>query len=888
MELRPYQNEAVRAVEDEWGQGRTKTLLVLPTGCHAIGEKLLLSSGEIRTAENINISDELMGPDGTPRTVLYKKEGTGKLYKIAPIKGEPFIVTEDHKLTLKRTNEAVNGKYPCQRHGGELVDVTVKEWLQWSNNKKHLHKIVRSEAIEKFSYDGLRPISPYYLGLLLGDGGLNGASVNITTMEPEVVEEINNQCKIYDLTYRVVPAGKANTYIFRSREEYKRNEFIHALKILHLRGCVSGSKHVPYSYKTAPIKSRLDVIAGLIDSDGSLAGCGYDFISKSEQLATDLAFMCRSVGLAAYVKPCIKSCNDFSGQYFRVTISGDCSIIPNRVMRKKAPKRNQKKNVLVTGFSVEYYGTGKYVGFTVDGDNRYLLDDFTITHNCGKTIAFAQITADMVNGGKRVLIMAHRGELLDQAADKLQKTTGLRAALEKAENTSLGTWYRVTVGSVQTMTREKRLKKFRPDYFDVIIIDEAHHAISGSYQNVLQYFDGARVLGVTATPDRSDMRDLGEYFQSIAYEYSLPQAIRDGYLVPIKAQTIPLKLDISGVSMSAGDFKASEIGTALDPYLGQIANEMRTYCAGRKTVVFLPLVATSQKFCELLNDAGFRAAEVNGESDDRQQVLKDFDQGKYDVLCNSMLLTEGWDCPSVDCVICLRPTKSRGLYSQMIGRGTRLNPGKTELLLLDFLWLTERHELCRPACLLAKSDEIAAAMTKRIEESPVPMDLEETEHMASEDVIAQREEELAEQLALMKKRKRKLVDPLQFELSIQAEDLAGYVPTFGSELEPVTDNQKKALEKAGIFPDEIDSSGKATQILDRLEKRRHENLTTPKQIRCLEGRGFQHVGQWSFDAARAMIDRIAAMGWRGTPHGVNPKTYVPPKETAKNNGGWWN
>lgn len=304
--------------------------------------------------------------------------------------------------------------------------------------------------------------------------------------------------------------------------------------------------------------------------------------------------------------------------------------------------------------------------------------------------------------------------------------------------------------------------------------------------------------------------------------------------------------------------------------------------------MFLPLVATSQKFCELLNDAGFRAAEVNGESDDRQQVLKDFDQGKYDVLCNSMLLTEGWDCPSVDCVICLRPTKSRGLYSQMIGRGTRLNPGKTELLLLDFLWLTERHELCRPACLLAKSDEIAAAMTKRIEESPVPMDLEETEHMASEDVIAQREEKLAEQLALMKKRKRKLVDPLQFELSIQAEDLAGYVPTFGSELEPVSDKQKKALEKAGIFPDEIDSSGKATQILDRLEKRRNENLTTPKQIRCLEGRGFQHVGQWSFDAARAMIDRIAGMGWRGVPRGVDPKTYVPPKEMAKNNGGWWN
>ena len=603
-----------------------------------------MADGETKEVESINIGDKLMGPDGTPRTVLYKKEGTGKLYKITPIKGKPFIVTDDHMLTLKRTNEVVNGKYPCQCHGGELIDVTVKEWMQWSNNKKHLHKLVRSNAIEYFYYADATTIEPYFLGLLLGDGGFTGASINITTMEPEVVEEINRQCDIYSLVYRVVPAGKANTFIFSSRQKWERNQFILDLESLKLRRCHSGNKHVPDQYKRASKKVRLDMIAGLLDSDGSLTGGGYDFISKSKQLADDLTFMCRSVGLAAYVKPCIKSCNGFSGEYFRVSISGDCSSIPNRVVRKKAPKRQQKKNVLVTGFSAEYYGTDKYVGFTVDGDNRYLMDDFTITHNCGKTIVFSQITADMVNDGARVLIMAHRGELLDQAADKLQKTTGLRAALEKAENTSLGTWYRVTVGSVQTMMREKRLQKFRPDYFDVIIIDEAHHAISGSYQNVLQYLEDAKVLGVTATPDRSDMRDLGEYFQSIAYEYSLPQAIRDGYLVPIKAQTIPLKLDISGVSMSAGDFKASEIGTALDPYLGQIANEMRNYCDGRKTVVFLPLVATSQKFCELLNAAGFRAAEVNGESDDRQQVLKDFDQGKYDVLCNSMLLTEGWDC----------------------------------------------------------------------------------------------------------------------------------------------------------------------------------------------------------------------------------------------------
>ena len=409
----------------------------------------------------------------------------------------------------------------------------------------------------------------------------------------------------------------------------------------------------------------------------------------------------------------------------------------------------------------------------------------------GKTIVFSAITKDEVMAGRHVLILANRGELLEQAADKLYKSTGLASSLEKAGSSCMDSWYMVTVGSVQTLMRQSRLDKFPRDYFQTIIIDEAHHAISTSYQNILQYFDKAQVLGVTATPDRSDMKDLGEYFDSIAYEYSLPSAIRDGYLTPIKAQTIPLKLDISNVTMSAGDFKASDIDTALDPYLEQIAAEMKHYCKGRKTVVFLPLVSTSQKFTELLQAHGFRAAEVNGESKDRARILADFDNGKYDVLCNSMLLTEGWDCPSVDCIVILRPTKSRGLYSQMVGRGTRLFPGKKELLLLDFLWLTERHELCRPAHLLAKSDELAAAMTRRIEDAVMPLDLEEVEKKASEDVIREREEALAEKLSLMKKRKRKLVDPLQFEMSIQAEDLSSYVPSFGWELEPPSDKQKQ-------------------------------------------------------------------------------------------------
>lgn len=506
-----------------------------------------------------------------------------------------------------------------------------------------------------------------------------------------------------------------------------------------------------------------------------------------------------------------------------------------------------------------------------NGNSKTLL---VLPTGCGKTIVFAKITEDCVRSGERVLILAHRGELLDQASDKIAKATGLMCATEKAEQTCIGSWFRVVVGSVQTLMREKRLNQFSPDYFDSIIIDEAHHSISDSYQNVLNHFNTAKVLGVTATPDRGDMKNLGSVFQSLAYEYTLPKAIKEGYLVPIKAQTIPLKLDLTGVGTQAGDFKTSDLGTALDPYLYQIADEMVKCCMDRKTVVFLPLVKTSQKFKDILCEKGFKATEVNGESKDRAEILQDFENDKYNVLCNSMLLTEGWDCPTVDCIVVLRPTKVRSLYSQMVGRGTRLSPGKESLLLLDFLWHTERHELCHPAHLICENEEVAKKMTENIEAAGCPVDIEEAEQQATEDVVSQREEALAKVLQEMKHRKRKLVDPLQFEMSIQAEDLTSYVPAFGWEMGPASDKQLKTLEKLGIFPDEIDNAGKAAKILDRLDKRRTEGLTTPKQIRFLESRGFGHVGTWQFESAKNLIDRIAGNGWK-IPRDIQPDTYKP-------------
>jgi superfamily II DNA or RNA helicase len=227
---------------------------------------------------------------------------------------------------------------------------------------------------------------------------------------------------------------------------------------------------------------------------------------------------------------------------------------------------------------------------------------------------------------------------------------------------------------------------------------------------VLDQFPDAKVLGVTATPDRGDKRSLARYFDGIAYEYKLRTAIEEGYLVPITAKTVPLEIDMSEVKVSLGDFEVGSIAESLEPYLPKIADAIRQEASDRKTVVFCPLISIAQELAGMIPGA----REVNGGSDDRKETLEWFDQaGAGAVLCNAMLLTEGWDCPSCDCVVVLRPTKIRSLYAQMIGRGTRLSPGKENLLILDFLWLTQKHNLCKPASLASDNEADIETVTKK-------------------------------------------------------------------------------------------------------------------------------------------------------------------------------
>ena len=514
-----------------------------------------------------------------------------------------------------------------------------------------------------------------------------------------------------------------------------------------------------------------------------------------------------------------------------------------------------------------------------NGNRKTLL---ILPTGCGKTICFSDIINKRVKDGSRSLVLAHRGELLDQAADKIKKVTGLDSAYEKASSTALESPLQVTVGSIQSLAQDERLGRFPSNYYSTIIVDEAHHCLANSYRKVLDHFRAANILGVTATPDRGDKQDLGTFFDSQAYEYTLRQAITEKYLCPIKAKLIPLKLDISNVSMSNGDFCVGDVGNAIDCYLDEIARTIARDYADRKILIFLPLIETSEKMTALLRRYGISAAEVNGQTKDRSEILKDFEEGKYKVLCNAMLLTEGYDCPSIDCVVVLRPTKVRSLYSQMVGRGTRLHPGKKELLLLDFLWMTARHDLCHPSSLIAQGEAEATLMNFHVEKNPEGLDLLSAESMAINDITEQRERALAAQLRRMRGKKAKLVDPLQYFASIQAIEMLNYEPVFGWERQDPTEKQLQAIENFGINPDGIRYKGEAKELIDRLMRRIATKMSSPKQIRLLEQYGFEHVGNWTLADASNMISKIADNGWM-VPSGIDVEVYDPNKlaETKK-------
>ena len=704
MIRRPYQDECLSAIQEARDNGKNRQLVSLPTGCHAEGQGILLLDGSVKKVEDVKVGDALIGPDSTPRFVLQLIRGTGPLFKIIPLKGDPFVVDENHILSLVQTNEKGYPKYNCQKKGGQVVDVSVKEYLGWSKNQKHLHKLFRVGA--NFNSNHALSIDPYFLGVLLGNGCLKNA-ISVTDRNHEIVSILEKEAAKWGMYLTAEDAGEAKTYFFKEiggRSGRNGSDLHQALVELGLRGTTSGDKFVPIIYKTGSTETRLNILAGLLDTDGHFTHNSYDYISKSELLSRDVAFLSRSLGLAAYVTASEKYCQTGGGGiYWRVSVSGETSIIPCRVEKKKAPPRKQKKNVLRTGFTIEPAETGDYFGFSLTGDGRYLMEDFTVTHNCGKTVVFSGLPS-FLQENRKTLVLAHREELLEQARDKFESVNpGAFVDIEQADRYA-SDFANIIIASVPTLGRSAstRIQRFWPEQFGLIITDEAHHSIADTYQNIYRYFGlperkDLLHVGFTATPKRGDGTGLAETFEEIVYHKDIQWMIDEGYLCRITGRRVSTGTDLSAVRSKMGDFQEWDLAQAVNN-TGRNGIAVKSYiefAKGKKCLAF----AVDTDHTRSLRDAflahGIPAEMITGTTDrsERGKILSDFKSGAIRVLVNCMVLTEGFDEPSVECILMARPTKSALLHTQIIGRGTRLFPGKDECLIIDMVDNCGKHSV---------------------------------------------------------------------------------------------------------------------------------------------------------------------------------------------------
>ena len=341
----------------------------------------------------------------------------------------------------------------------------------------------------------------------------------------------------------------------------------------------------------------------------------------------------------------------------------------------------------------------------------------------GKTVVFAHLPDYVKKVGKKTLILAHRDELLTQAKEKLEFIAPeLRVEIEKAQQKAEPECD-VVIASVATLGRagSKRIEKFDPKHFGLIIIDEAHHAVADSYKRILSYFgankeEGLReghpvVLGVTATPSRKDNQGLDKLFNEIVFKYDIKDGVDNGYLSKIKAYSIFTEENLN-VKMQAGDFAIDELSEAVntDARNQLIVNSYKEICKGGKALVFAVDIAHSETLAQAFKDAGIKADMVSGETptDRRKQLLSDFKDGDLQVMVNCQVLTEGYDNPNIGSVLLARPTASATLYVQMLGRGTRLAPNKLHLNVLDFVDTCKKHSVISASTLIGLETPIAA------------------------------------------------------------------------------------------------------------------------------------------------------------------------------------
>ena len=510
---------------------------------------------------------------------------------------------------------------------------------------------------------------------------------------------------------------------------------------------------------------------------------------------------------------------------------------------------------------------------------------------CGKTVVFAEIARRVCKDDKkRVMVLAHREELVFQAKEKIHAVTGLDAHVEMGEykaDTGLFGASPVVVSTVQTHTAGGdgggRMTKFNPEDFGLLIIDEAHHATAGSYKRCIDWYmrnPEMKMLGVTATPDRADEEALGQVFDVVAYDYEVMDAIRAGWLVPVSQQMVSVgHLDLSQVRTTAGDLNAGDLAKVLndEQTLHEIAYPTIDICGDRRALVFAATVDQAERLCEIFNRhkpgcAGWLCGKTD--KDERKKTLAAFKEGNLRFVCNVGVLTEGFDDDGVEVVVMARPTKSRSLYAQMAGRGTRPHSSvarglgqmasdeerriaiqtspKPGCLIIDFCGNAGRHKLCCTADILGGNytDEEVAMASLKARECGKPVEMADALDDARKELVEKRLREAAKRAAIVCRAKYTAKNVNPFDVF----DMTPTIERGWDKGRHLTEKQSQLLEKNGISTDGL-SYTQGRQLLSELFRRWDSKLPTFKQQRVLNTAGF--VAPLRPSETKKVMDKLA-------------------------------
>lgn len=675
---------------------------------------VMMFDGSIKAVQDIQVGDLLMGPDSTPRTVLSTCVGQSELYKVTPTKGDSYVVNDAHILSLKKTSRGYRGKnrdgekYPK----GEVVNINVVEYLKQNKTFKHIHKGWRTSV----DFQNSKPLAvdPYFVGLLLGDGSING-TVSLTTADIEIVDEIERQAKVWGLGVMKYekPQSKACSYhLTAGRTGGKPNPLTVALRGY---GLGHGFKFIPHEYKTASRKERLELLAGLLDTDGYYdQKCMY-LTLKEERLLDDAIFLARSLGFAAYKKEVRKTChnNGVVGTYFATVISGKLEDIPVRLQRRKANPRQQKKDHLVTGLKVESIGFGDYYGFELDGDHLFLLGDFTVTHNTKiARLAFARIN-------RPTLFLTTRSILMYQMASSFKNDLGVECSILGDghfghENAKGGrSIKKISCGMVQTLAARLR----NPDpldpiekqnaqlaiqdqtrkllsIFEFVILEEAHEASGESYYEIMKWCKNAHYrLALTATPFMKDDEEANMRLMacsgSIGIKVSEDMLIARGILAKPHFKFVAMKERPSKLLRSTPWQAAYRIGIVENEYRNHhiVYEASRAAQRGMTVAILIQHKKHGELLRDALNGAGIKTEFIFGENDqaERKAAINKLANGEIQVLIGSTILDVGVDVPAIGMVILAGGGKAEVALRQRIGRGLRKKKsGPNVALVVDF------------------------------------------------------------------------------------------------------------------------------------------------------------------------------------------------------------